>query len=369
MRIMNRIACAVLLWIISPKFALSDSAMFSNIKDDETVVFFHTVARLDETTQRWLIPIHGWIYEPQDSTLRLGVFAELLEHSYGLKATAENQENFKRRTNLLIADNERGKVIVIRIGEKTYLLPASAPNGHFKTTIEIQDTQLRPLLSGNLLSYTALTKPGETRRFTGQVSLVPAEGLSVISDIDDTVKLTEVTDHRQMFANTFFNDFKAIDGMSQIYRAWSDQAVAIHFVSSSPWQLYSPLVEFAEQAGFPWATFSLKAIRFRDETLLNLFKNGAETKPAQIEPYLKAFPRRRFVLVGDSGEQDPEVYAALLKKYPERIAQVYIRSVNEFAKDEQRLIDLFEGVDRTRWRLFTDPATLTLPVVKVTKLK
>jgi phosphatidate phosphatase APP1 len=67
------------------------------------------------------------------------------------------------------------------------------------------------------------------------------------------------------------------------------------------------LVEFLDASGFSPSVLNLKSVRFRDETLLDLLKKGTETKPAAIERILNTYPDRRFVLVGDSGEQDPEV--------------------------------------------------------------
>ena len=102
-------------------------------------------------------------------------------------------------------------------------------------------------------------------------------------------------------------------------------------------------------------------MRVKDETLFSLFRKGTETKPAQIEPILKRFPHRRFVLVGDSGEQDPEVYAALLKEYPAQIARIYIRNVDDSAPTDARFEAVFESIDAGKWSLFTDPAELELP--------
>ena len=132
-------------------------------------------------------------------------------------------------------------------------------------------------------------------------------------------------------------------------------------MSSSPWQLYPPLVEFLADQQFPAATLSLKSVRFRDETLLDLFKKGTETKPVAIEAILSSFPQRQFVLVGDSGEQDPEVYAALAKKHEEQIAKVFIRNVTGESAGNARFTDLFADLDDSRWQLFDDPADVTLP--------
>ena len=150
------------------------------------------------------------------------------------------------------------------------------------------------------------------------------------------------------------------------YRAWAAQGARFHFVSSSPWHLYEPLKEFLAKAGFPPATFNLKLVRLTDRTITNLFKKGTETKPLQIEPLLRAYPARRFVLVGDSGEQDPEVYAALARKFPAQIVRVYIRNVTKASPTDERFRTLFAGIAPERWALFTDPSKLDLPVTKPT---
>jgi phosphatidate phosphatase APP1 len=116
-----------------------------------------------------------------------------------------------------------------------------------------------------------------------------------------------------------------------------------------------------DQNNFPKATFSLKDFRFRDETFFNLFKKGTETKPAQIEPILQRYPGRKFVLVGDSGEQDPEVYASIARKYPDQIARIYIRNVNGATASDQRFKNAFDGLDNSLWQLFADPSGLGLP--------
>ena len=98
-------------------------------------------------------------------------------------------------------------------------------------------------------------------------------------------------------------------------------------------------------SGFPWATFNLKAVRFRDETLLDLFKKGTETKPLIIKGILDRYPGRTFILVGDSGEQDPEVYAALLREYPNQVLQAYIRNVAEDAPPKSLLEEIVSRGD------------------------
>ena len=331
------------------------AAPVSDIASDESVVFFRTAGWLDEERQEWQLPVHGWIYEPQSSTVRKTFFETVLREKFDLTVDAENEANLDERLNLLIADNERGKTIVIELAGRVYALPESAENGHFSTVLSLPVAEVTDFIQKGRLPYSAVTHASESRSFNGEIRLVSPSGLSVVSDIDDTVKISNVTDHKRLLESTFLLDFAAAPGMAALYKTWAAEDASFHFVSSSPWQLYTPLEAFLDENGFPWATFNLKAVRFRDETLFDLFKKGTETKPLIIREILDRYPGRSFVLVGDSGEQDPEVYAALLRDYPDQVEKVLIRNVTEAARDDARFKGLFEDVSPERWDLFEDP--------------
>jgi hypothetical protein len=340
-------------------FLAGDSQIaYSNISDDEHVVFFNTTAWMDEASQQWQVPIHGWVYEPQDSSARKSAFAKILEEEFGLEANAETESNFTDRLNLLIADNERGKTIVVDIAGRTVELLPSEANGHFETLLTFSAAEIEEYADDSIVKFSMVTGANDRRVFRGEVRLVGPVGLSIISDIDDTIKVSTVTDRRKLLEYTFFLDFVAVPGMASRYSNWADQDASLHFVSSSPWQLYSPLSEFMDAAGFPWSSVNLKQVRFRDETLFDLFKKGTETKPRVIRLILNAYPSRNFVLVGDSGEQDPEVYASLLREHPNQIRKIYIRNVTDESSDNERFSILFDGVEQERWQLFDDPAVL-----------
>ena len=330
----------------------------SDIAQDETLVFFRTAGWLDENAQEWHLPVHGWIYEPQDSSVRKALFEKILEEKFELAIDDSNEANFSERLNLLIADNERGKTIVIKLAGRVFEMPLSSENGHFETILRVPKAEIADLLKAGRLPYSAVTRESEGRSFEGEIRLVPPVGLSIVSDIDDTVKISNVTDHKQLLESAFLLDFAAAPGMDRLFSDWAAQDASFHFVSSSPWQLYTPLQEFLDDSGFPWATFNLKAVRFRDETLFDLFKKGTETKPPLIKAILDRYPERTFILVGDSGEQDPEVYAALLREYPDQVAEVYIRNVTQAATDDERFATLFNGIEPERWHLFDDPGQL-----------
>ncbi len=333
---------------------------YSDIKADEQVVFFNTAAWRVAKTGYWQLPIHGWIYELHQSDLRAGAFASLLASQFQLELNAAAAPYFDRRTNLLIADNERNKRLVIRLGGRDHELPLSTENGRVSTLLKLPEAQVNAIANHDSIDYFAVTGRSERRRFEGRIRLLAATGVSVISDIDDTIKLTGVTDRRSLLENTFFKPFAAVPGMAELYRRLAARDVSLHFVSSSPWQLYQPLIEFMRDAGYPEGTLDLKSVRFRDQTLIELFKKGTATKPAQIEPWLQRYPGRRFILIGDSGEQDPEVYGGIWRRYPEQVISILIRNVDGSSAGDERYRQAFAGLATNRWQLFDDPGEISL---------
>lgn len=75
------------------------------------------------------------------------------------------------------------------------------------------------------------------KAFKCTIYVLAAHGVSVISDIDDTIKITKVLSKRALLKHTFYNYFEPVEGMSELYQKWSEQKCQFHYVSASPWQL------------------------------------------------------------------------------------------------------------------------------------
>jgi phosphatidate phosphatase APP1 len=198
--------------------------------------------------------------------------------------------------------------------------------------------------------------------FRGAIQLVAPEGLSVISDIDDTIKISHVTDKQRLLEYSFLRRFEAVPGMAKVYQSWEDGGAVFHYVSSSPWQLYPALADFMSDAGFPRGSCHLRYFRVSDESFFDLFTSSEESKPPVIEALLEAYPRREFVLVGDSGERDPEIYGAIARAHPGRIRHIHIRLVTSENKDSPRMQTAFAGLPQDLWSLFEDPSELSRSV-------
>jgi phosphatidate phosphatase APP1 len=148
--------------------------------------------------------------------------------------------------------------------------------------------------------------------------------------------------------------------MAGVYRDWERSVGArFHYVTASPWQLYVPLSDFTRSNGFPAGTWHMREFRLKDRSVLELFASPERYKPGAIEPLLRKFPKREFVLVGDSGEKDPEIYGALARKYPDQVRRIFIRDVTGESAASPRYEKAFGRLPRELWQVFKDPMQIS----------
>lgn len=160
-----------------------------------------------------------------------------------------------------------------------------------------------------------------------EIEITEDEGISVISDIDDTIKHSSISlGAREIFRNTFIRDLKGltVDGVREWYSELHSMGVRFHYCSNSPWQLFPVIATFFRHARLPPGSLHLKQY---SGMLQGIFEPVAERKKGTLEKILRDFPARRFILVGDSGEADLEVYTDLAVANPGRILAVFIRDV------------------------------------------
>lgn len=162
-----------------------------------------------------------------------------------------------------------------------------------------------------------------------EVLYICPEGVSVISDIDDTIKATDVTsDKRTVFNNVFVRDLKesAIEGVPDWYaHMYSAHNCLFHYVSNSPWQLYPTIRQFFELLGFPPGLVHLK--QYTGNILSSLMEPAAERKRHTLFKIFSEFPERKFILIGDSGEQDFDAYMDVCRRFSDQVLRIYIRVV------------------------------------------
>ncbi len=346
---------------ISGLFILGSSVISgSPLKSDETVVFFPTSAYLNSQLQ-WEVPIHQWVFEKEDqSILRKLTHKLLTELAETLDISEEeaNSELFKNKVMWFIVDNERNKkldIIVESLTSKTdkqdsvHTLNTSAANGHARTTIKLPSSSTQ----SEWIKYRAITEHKASQEFIGQSQLIPRTGLSVISDIDDTIKISEVLDKKALIRNTFLEEYRTTPNMPEYYKELEKQGAYFHYVSASPWQIYPSLKPFMDKH-YPQGSYSLRNFRLKDSSIIKFLQSSKEYKLENIRSILKKYPAHRFILIGDSGEHDPEIYAQIYQEFSENIQQILIRAVPDSVLSEARFQTTFAGLPKDSWKILKD---------------
>ncbi len=165
--------------------------------------------------------------------------------------------------------------------------------------------------------------------------LIPPDGcrFGVVSDIDDTIIKTHATNLIKMMMLMFTSNARTrlpFAGVAAFYQALArgrDQKVEnpIFYVSRSPWNLYDLIEDFLQIQQLPEGPMLL-----RDHSLE--FAKGVAYRPGafkvgQITRLLNLYENLPFILIGDSGQRDPETYQEIVRRFPERILAVYIRDI------------------------------------------
>jgi phosphatidate phosphatase APP1 len=168
--------------------------------------------------------------------------------------------------------------------------------------------------------YRGLTDPHTT---PVEVRVAGEEArFGILSDIDDTILETGVQRVGRMVRQTLTGSAvtrSPFPGAPELYRDLSAEVNPVFYVSSSPWNLHAFMVAFLRHRGFPAGPVLLRDLLGTPA--------GPEQKTGRIREILELHPRLSFVLLGDSGERDPEIYADIVSTCPGRVVAVYIREV------------------------------------------
>lgn len=180
-----------------------------------------------------------------------------------------------------------------------------------------------------LWNEVTLQLPDHDVAATGYVLVPPAEAsFGIISDIDDTIVTTNATSLLGMARSILHNAAARLpfEGVADFYRALHAGRNPLFYVSSSPWNLYELLHDFMEINRIPHGPMLLQDWGIDENTLI--LESHTTHKLAQIQTLLDYYPSLRFVLIGDSGQRDPEIYLDVLRAHPDRILLAIIRDVN-----------------------------------------
>ncbi|KOH42737.1 App1 family protein [Sunxiuqinia dokdonensis] len=291
-----------------------------------------------------IIPYHGY-----------GNGKQLLVSGYVTedKGMAKPDEKHTRWENLLAmikrysSDEIPGANVEVQVnGERQEAI--TGETGLFKVRFD----SVSPVTNPNSvwLPYVATLHSditGEERKVStrGEI-LIPGTDaeFGVVSDVDDTILVSHATQAlRKLWLMLWRNSRtrKPFPGVAAFYRALhvgqdGKQSNPFFYVSSSEWNLYDLLEDFCIHHGFPKGVFLLRELKVN---ILKFWKSGGgdhQHKYRKIKTLFETYPAMSFILIGDNGQHDPEIYSQIAAEYPNRIRAVYIRVVRKKAR-EQRL--------------------------------
>lgn len=324
----------------------------------------------------WRFSLSGVVYQPRENfNMRQRMMIRMLGNA--MQATPEQLQCdvFQERVAPFLAEAEHKRRINVTIGDRLFpLSKRTYRNGHFRGTVivgsDLVDSFQRSGEANSMVvPYRVELADQPNVVAQGNVRLIANGGVSVISDIDDTIKVSGVGNRKELLANTFLREFKSVAGMAELYQQWAAAGVSFHYVSSSPWQLYRALQGLHTDLRFPAGTMHLRNFRIRDQ-IFKKFRVRRHGKVSAIQSLLKGLPEQKFVLIGDSGEKDPEIYRRICRRFPGRVNGLFIRDLPHRRMTDERLgklqktlpdgiCDRFESADALRQavgKLFSDAA-------------
>jgi phosphatidate phosphatase APP1 len=315
----------------------------SGIESTFDDLMFELRARIGKTTPLQIVP-----YRSYGTVNRLYVKGRVLEDKQIQKGTAEDTlfQKVMAMYQRFESDEVPGAKLQLTIQGAVYQITTDN-EGYF--TINIQPE--KPLswqdmwheVEIELIESRLNSEKGLSA--TAEVLVPPADAeYGVISDIDDTIVKTTATNLLAMSRNTFLHNAHTrmpFAGVKEFYRSLQlgrngKRNNPFFYVSSSPWNLYDLLIDFMDLNDIPEGPLLLRDF--------GLDKDKSSTdhmghKFHEIQNILTTYPNLNFVLIGDSGQEDPKIYREVVRRFPGRILAIYIRDV-QLAEREKIAIDI-----------------------------
>lgn len=215
---------------------------------------------------------------------------------------------------------------------------------------------------------TSADAPFEEWILSGNTFFAEPTGWGLISDIDDTIKITQTPSITGVLKTTFIEDPpRPVPGMPELYAHINESLdPAFFYLSASPYNLY-PFLRTFRQSHFPDGSLILRDASWQNLAgLISSFRVGTqEYKVDRMKKIHSWFPERTFICLGDSTQKDPESYGEIARLFPGWIKAIFIRrvedisevtDVNQHEKNmPERFERAFDGLDSDMWQVFDEP--------------
>ncbi|MBN1961345.1 MAG: DUF2183 domain-containing protein [Deltaproteobacteria bacterium] len=287
-------------------------------------------------------PIKMLIFTGYGTPNNVYLSGRVLENE-GLKSPDSKRSAFKNlvdNVHRLESDEVKGAEIVVILEQQSWQCKTDNDG---LWSIEAKNMHPSLTLGTHIVQVYLNTESAEPKG-SGEVIIIDNKpSVAIVSDFDDTVVHSYIGNKWSMAKQALLKNpaqQKPIDGVAAVYQAAAQAgAVAFFYVSGSPQNFYERINDFLNFYKIPTGPLLLK--NFGSDPLFE--QEGYKTK--RIDLLMQRFPKLKFILIGDSGEHDPEVYAKTLEKYPNRVAGIFIRLVEKDKSPKERFINMQTAPD------------------------
>lgn len=163
-----------------------------------------------------------------------------------------------------------------------------------------------------------------------QVMIVSqATRIGIVSDIDDTIVVTMLPRVLHAAWNSFVLKTDArtpVPGMAQLLQRLCESFSApLFYLSTGAWNTLPAMQEFIKTHDFPSGPLLMTDW---GPTPTGLFRNGEGHKRMQLRNLIITFPEIKWILVGDDGQHDMQIYEELAREHPTHVAAIALRELD-----------------------------------------
>ncbi|MCJ1273415.1 hypothetical protein MMC21_001206 [Puttea exsequens] len=232
----------------------------------------------------------------------------------------------------------------------------TTPEGDFDGFIQINDAGL---LAGNSTKEIQRMNVYAQGDINGNTTayLVPDTGLTVISDIDDILRVTKIYQPKEGLTNSFVLPFTPWMNMPDIYANWSRSIPNFHFhyLTTTPEQITRNYMDFIYKT-YPGGSFDTRPLNFSDVSAT------LSIRKFLLEKIFQTYPHRKFVLVADTSNSDVmKDYPAMATEFPGQVQCIFLRNTSSTDSSDKFPYDTkgFQGLSNNTYMFFNVPDDLT----------
>ncbi|MGJ3234478.1 App1 family protein [Marivirga sp.] len=261
---------------------------------------------------------------------------------FEVKETDKRRKNFRVMLSRYLSSPIPEMEVKIILGDETFFTKTDE-YGYFSAWVEPKQNY-NP--GWHDVNYSIIDEGNEIYRATGEFLVVGDEAkFGTISDIDDTILVSHATQLFKKFRLIMTKNAKTrlpFEGVTEFYEKLRAEANPFFYVSSSEWNLYDFLQDFFKVRNIPKGPFLLQEYKSGLRDLLFTGGGSHQHKQDKIKRLMTLFPNLKFILIGDSGQRDTEIYRQALHEFPERILAVYIRKIGKKDNFDQETTQEFQ---------------------------